>query len=94
MITSRHKITILYLKGLPQNLVVFSGPKNGPSKESILRLLAVLDWKRENQFEGIETSIAPIIIEEARKHGKLLEHDTICLYYMEENDALNIFDEK
>ncbi|CAL8101920.1 unnamed protein product [Orchesella dallaii] len=82
------------VKGLPQNLVVICGPKNGPPKETVMQLLSVLDWTRENQFEGIDNSIAPVVIEEAKRRGELEENDPIELFYMQKEDALQIFNEK
>ncbi|ODM96791.1 hypothetical protein Ocin01_09883 [Orchesella cincta] len=82
------------VKGLPQNLVVICGPQNGSSKDTILQLLSVLDWTRENQFEGIDNFIAPIVIDEAKRLGELEENDPIGLYYMHKEDALHIFNDK
>lgn len=83
------------VKGLPQTLNVICGPNDapGPSKDGILRMLSVLDWTRPNQFEGIDNHFAPTLLEYAKSNGRVVEHDPIGLYFMEEDHALKILSE-
>jgi len=85
---------VIHVIGLPRSLIVVDGPENGPSKQTISRILSVLDWSQELQFEGVENSILPTLVEEAKKLGGVHVHDPIGLYYMTEEEALNILSEK
>ncbi|XP_037027690.1 uncharacterized protein LOC119068257 isoform X1 [Bradysia coprophila] len=80
--------------GLPRNIIVFSGPPTGSTQETVAALLSALDWSQEIQFEGVDTSISPTLVEVALKYGSVNQNDPIGLYYMTREEALAILSEK
>lgn len=82
------------LQGLTRNIIVFSGAQVGSKKDAVLAILSVLDWSQELQFEGVDTSVASILVEEALKYGTVNKHDPIGLYYMTKDEAITILSEK
>lgn len=83
-----------FCQGLTRNILVFSGPLVGTKEETVIAMLSALDWSQEFQFEGVDSSIAPILVDEALKHGSVHKHDPIGLYYMTIDEALSILPEK
>lgn len=81
-------------QGLTRNIIVFSGPSAGSKKDTLVAILSSLDWSQELQFEGVDTSISPTLVEEALKYGAVNKHDPIGLYYMTKDEALTILSEK
>ncbi|XP_037027692.1 uncharacterized protein LOC119068257 isoform X2 [Bradysia coprophila] len=79
--------------GLPRNIIVFSGPPTGSTQETVAALLSALDWSQEIQFEGVDTSISPTLVEVALKYGSVNQNDPIGLYYMTREEALAILSE-
>lgn len=82
------------LQGLARSIIVFSGPSAGSKKDTVLAILSEVDWSQELQFEGVDSSVAPTLVEEALKYGAVNEHDPIGLYYMTKDEALTILSEK
>jgi len=54
----------------------------------------VLDWSHELQFEGVDNTISPTLVEDAKKRGTVELHDPIGLFYMTVEEAKNILSEK
>lgn len=82
------------LQGLTRKIIVFSGPAAGSRKNTLVSILSVLDWSQELQFEGVDASVSPTLVEEALKYGAVNKHDPIGLYYMSKDEALAILSEK
>lgn len=60
----------------------------------MIALLSVLDWSQELQFEGVDTSVSPTLVEVASKYGRVNQHDPIGLYYMTKEEALAVLSDQ